>query len=219
MGWLHKKHDPMSARARALQNQIATLESQIARLSSQIQTPPASPTPAAEPAPAEKSGADEFKKLPAAPAGSAPGPPRPPPPAQPAEAPPARSHPRLRSTTLPHGPTILSHSAAEPPAETILEPGAGNPFKESGDLVKPAVEPQELGVRKTGWKTRWQGIKQQFHHPPASNPKLVSYLAAGSVQGLRPLRYEKRVARNRFITLAIVLALALWGLIVIFVKR
>ena len=38
---------------------------------------------------------------------------------------------------------------------------------------------------------------------PAVNPKLVSYLAAGSIKGLRPLRYEKRIARNRFIFLTV----------------
>jgi ABC-type microcin C transport system permease subunit YejB len=47
----------------------------------------------------------------------------------------------------------------------------------------------------------------------------VNYLAAGSIQGLRPLRYEKRVARNRFIVFVVVLILALWGLIVMLMKR
>jgi len=38
------------------------------------------------------------------------------------------------------------------------------------------------------------------------------------VQGLRPLRYEKRVARNRFVALVIVLFLILLGVISLFVK-
>ena len=38
-----------------------------------------------------------------------------------------------------------------------------------------------------------------------SNPRLVNYLAAGGVQGLKPLRYEKRVARNRVVVLALIL--------------
>jgi hypothetical protein len=49
--------------------------------------------------------------------------------------------------------------------------------------------------------------------PSTTNPKLVSYLAAGGIQGLRPLRYEKRVARNRFIVFVAVLLLLLLGLI------
>ena len=40
------------------------------------------------------------------------------------------------------------------------------------------------------------------------------YLAAGSPQGLRPMRYEKRVARNRFIVLAVVFLAAMWGILV-----
>ena len=52
----------------------------------------------------------------------------------------------------------------------------------------------ELGVRKYDLVATWQRVKNIFKTPPASNPKLVNYLAAGSIQGLRPLRYEKRVA-------------------------
>jgi hypothetical protein len=37
-------------------------------------------------------------------------------------------------------------------------------------------------------------------------------LAAGNIQGLRPLRYEKRVARNRFVALTMVLVIVLFGL-------
>ena len=39
----------------------------------------------------------------------------------------------------------------------------------------------------------------------------MSYLAAGGIQGLRPLRYEKRKARRRFIIFASVLFLLLLG--------
>ena len=58
-----------------------------------------------------------------------------------------------------------------------------------------------------------------FSGPPTSNPKLVNYLAAGSVQGLRPLRYEKRVARNRLLLLLAILIAVLWGLAVIIFGR
>jgi hypothetical protein len=40
--------------------------------------------------------------------------------------------------------------------------------------------------------------------------------AAGGVHGLRPLRYEKRVARNRFFALFIIVVAALFGLFMIF---
>ncbi len=47
----------------------------------------------------------------------------------------------------------------------------------------------------------------------------MSYLAAGGLQGLRPLRYEKRVARNRFIALVLLLFLILLGFFAVFVKH
>jgi hypothetical protein len=77
----------------------------------------------------------------------------------------------------------------------------------------------ELGLRKYDLHAAWSRFKSHFRGPVASNPKLVSYLAAGSIQGLRPLRYEKRVARNRFLVFVAALILALWGLIWILVHR
>jgi hypothetical protein len=77
----------------------------------------------------------------------------------------------------------------------------------------------ELGVRKYDLTSAWRRLKNQFRGPVTSNPKLVHYLSAGSIQGLRPLRYEKRVARNRVIALAVGLALALWGVIAIVMGR
>lgn len=59
-------------------------------------------------------------------------------------------------------------------------------------------------------------MKRQFVDPPPANEKLVNYLAAGGIQGLRPLRYERRVARNRMIFIFVVVGLLLWGLLVVF---
>ena len=47
----------------------------------------------------------------------------------------------------------------------------------------------------------------------------MHYLAAGGVQGLRPLRYEKRVARNRFIWLVIAVFVGLFGIYYVFFSR
>ncbi len=65
----------------------------------------------------------------------------------------------------------------------------------------------ELGVRKYDLLSLIDRIRKQFHRPPAANPRLVNYLAAGSIQGLQPLRKEKRVARNRFVLLLAILGL------------
>jgi hypothetical protein len=64
----------------------------------------------------------------------------------------------------------------------------------------------------------WRRLRAHFRGPPASNPRLVTYLAAGSIKGLRPLRYEKRVARNRFIALFVILLALLWGIIYMAVR-
>jgi len=47
----------------------------------------------------------------------------------------------------------------------------------------------------------------------------VNYLAAGGVHGLRPLRYEKRVARNRFIAFVIVLFVILFGTFLVYLRH
>jgi hypothetical protein len=79
--------------------------------------------------------------------------------------------------------------------------------------------PNDLGVRKYDLAAGWQRWKNHFRGPAAANPRLVNYLAAGSIQGLRPLRYEKRVARNRFLLLVAILVLVLWGLFAAFIRK
>jgi hypothetical protein len=74
----------------------------------------------------------------------------------------------------------------------------------------------ELGVRKYDLPALLRRLKNQFSGPSATNPKLVNYLAAGGIQGLRPMRYEKRVARNRFVVLVVFLFLMMLGAIVVF---
>lgn len=77
----------------------------------------------------------------------------------------------------------------------------------------------ELGVRKYDLPALLNRITNHFRGPTTSNPRLVNYLAAGGVQGLRPLRYEKRIARNRFIWLVVIVSLALFGLATVLLPR
>ena len=167
MAWLKKRPDPISDRARALNQEIAGLEAQIKQLDARLQR-------------------DD-------------------------------THPRLRSTALPRGGTVNyppSDGAHAPPAASAAEEPI---FEEvDRDQLKPRTEAastpehyNELGVRKYDLPALLRRIRNHFRGPSTTNPKLVSYLAAGGIQGLRPLRYEKRVARNRFIALAIVLLLLL----------
>ena len=191
MAVLNNKHDPVSDRAKAIDEQIAALEAEIKKLGEQ--PPPTQPPKTANPA------------------GSAPAPTRS---AAPKTVPKTGfGQPRLRSTALPHRTTLEPAVTHDPIFEVVNQP----PIKAD---TEPVVAVQEdLGTRKSDLSSWWQRLVRHFHGPVTSNPKLVNYLAAGSIQGLQPLRYEKRVARNRFIFFAVVLLLALWGLIAMFGKR
>lgn len=116
-----------------------------------------------------------------------------------------QGQPRLRSTAPPPGGPAVEQPTFE--------------FISHQRVTQPPVEENtpahynELGVRKYDplaplrrWWSHWRGHR-------ATNPALVRYLAAGNVQGLQALRYEKRVARNRFLALVGLFLVVIWGLI------
>src|SRR5215471_8220103 len=120
---------------------------------------------------------------------------------------------------------VRSQTGTEPGArppqaqEPIFEVVDQNRLKTRGEPASSPEHYNELGVRKYDLPALWQRIRNHFRGPATTNPKLVSYLAAGGIQGLRPLRYEKRVARNRFIVLVAFLFFILLGLVAVFVRR
>lgn len=137
------------------------------------------------------------------------------------------AQPRLRSTALPHGAAVphapspvMGHSPPAPPSpashEPIFEEVDQNLLKARPDTITTPEHYNELGVRKYDLPALWRRIRNQFRGPSTTNPKLVSYLAAGGIQGLRPMRYEKRIARNRFFALVIFLFAILLGIILVF---
>ena len=129
--------------------------------------------------------------------------------------------PRLRPAALPHGVNAPRHPEP-PPAprhEPIFEKVEQKQLDPAADGNSPPEHFNELGVRKYDLPALIRRIKNHFHGPTTSNPKLVNYLAAGGVQGLRPMRYEKRVARFRFLFLTGILFAVLLGIILVFVKR
>jgi len=178
MAWFRKNSDPLSDRARALNNEIADLEAQIKKLDARLQR-------------------DQSE-----------------------------SQPRLRSTAIPHGTTVSHdmHDLTEPAPipkihEPIFEEVHVDRLEDKSEPVTTPLHYNELGVRKYDLPAFLRRMRDQFRGPSTTNPKLVSYLAAGGIQGLRPMRYEKRVARNRFIVLVAVLFLALLGIILLFRHR
>ncbi len=164
--------DLISARARALNDQISSLESEIKKLDGQLQS--------------------------------------------------SSAKPKLRSTAIPHGATVSRKNENPPPApkpvshEPVFEEVNAKSFQPEAD---PRDRYNELGVRKYDLPALWQRLCNHFRRPTTNNPRLVNYLAAGGVHGLRPMRYEKRVARNRFILLVVVLFLILLGVISVFVRN
>ena len=127
----------------------------------------------------------------------------------------SRNHPRVRSTALPHGPTVSSEPAPPPPPhDPVFEKLNYQKSKEQPEIESTSDRYNDLGVRKYDLFGALRRLQTHFRGHATANPKLVNYLAAGSIKGLRPLRYEKRIARNRFIFLSIFFALILWGIIV-----
>jgi hypothetical protein len=119
-----------------------------------------------------------------------------------------RNSPAPRATN----PSGQTEAAARRSSEPVFEKVDQNQLRAPAEQPPTPQRFNELGVRKYDLLSLLDRIRKQFQSPPAANPKLVSYLAAGSIQGLRPLRYEKRVARNRFVLLATVFLLACLGI-------
>ena len=134
------------------------------------------------------------------------------------------SQPRLRSTAVPHGDTIshptTTHSSppVKPAHEPIFEDLEQRHLKAEEETPSTPEHYNELGARKFDFTALLARIKQLFSGPSTRNPRLVSYLAAGGIQGLQPLRREKRVARNRFLVFAGFLLLILFGIIYMFTR-
>ena len=127
----------------------------------------------------------------------------------------ARPEPKVRSTARPSG-ANGSGPAARLPHEPIFE---------SVDHHRPApcethaAHYNDLGVRKYDLVGAFKRLANHIQGPGTNNPKLVNYLAAGSIKGLRPLRYERRVARNRVIVLTIFFLFVLWGMFALMFSR
>jgi len=169
---MNKKPDPISDKARALNEEIAALEAEIKKLDSQISRTAA---------------------------------------------------PKFRSTANPHDASLTRapEKPAPPPppkAEPVFEEIKRNPLATGTESETPGIY-NDLGVRKYDLPALWSRIRNHFRGPTTSNPRLVNYLAAGGVQGLRPLRYEKRVARNRFIFLTCILVAVMLGILLLISKH
>lgn len=132
--------------------------------------------------------------------------------------------PRVRSTVHPNPAPFQP-----PPPEPVRAPSPADPIFEEVDLDRAKPETpvvtsahyNEQGLRKYDLVAAWQKLRAFFQRAdsPSSNPKLIKYLAAGKVDGIKTLRIEKRVARRRFIVFFTILLLILLGLVSAYMRR
>ncbi len=104
--------------------------------------------------------------------------------------------PKTASTAYPGNPPQAPGPA---PAPAPAPPGQGRvSFGTPRQRELWSRHPHEEEVRPPGGSTRpwWQAFFPPRQRP--ADPKLVSYLSTGSFKTMRPLRYERRMARYRF---------------------
>lgn len=135
----------------------------------------------------------------------------------------AAQAPSPRSTS-----PVASPQPAQAPAASSARPSLPREqVFERVDHQRLSVPPEaankalynELGVRRYDLAGAWQRWLGHFRSQPNQHQTFVRLLAAGNIQGLRPLRYEKHVARRRFIVLALVFCAILYGVIYMFVHH
>jgi hypothetical protein len=121
------------------------------------------------------------------------------------------SRPRLRQGAPSAGQAYAEASKQNAPGP-IFEQIDRQRLKAGISMTSSGVGKGNPEVDKHSLLAVWQRFLSYFRGPPPANPKLLNYLAAGSIQGLRPLRYEKRIARYRLIFLCLCLFFVLWVL-------
>src|ERR1041385_3783784 len=129
----------------------------------------------------------------------------------------SRAHSNGHERSVPQTPARPTLAPPAHRAAQIRNIPVREPIFESVEQAAPAAQSDpskahfnDLGVRKYDLPGAWRRMTGYFRGPATHNPKLVSYLAAGSIRGLRPLRYEKRVARNRFILMSFFFVVVLY---------
>jgi hypothetical protein len=129
------------------------------------------------------------------------------------------ARPAVQSTVRPGTSGPAPARPATPAHDPVFEKVDFQKVAKSTDPENTSAHYNDLGVRKYDLTALWRRIRNHFYGPPSSSPKLINYLAAGSIHGLRPLRYESRVARNRFIAATVFLAILLWSVIALYVRH
>ncbi|MCD6050257.1 MAG: hypothetical protein K0Q55_1660 [Verrucomicrobia bacterium] len=124
------------------------------------------------------------------------------------------ARPAVRTTTLPgdNGP-VPTRLPAKTVHDPVFENVNSHKLAVAAEAENTSAHYNDLGVRKYDLPALWRRIRNHIYGAPTHSPKLINYLAAGSIHGLRPLRYEKRVGRNRFIFFLALLLAIIWGVV------
>lgn len=99
------------------------------------------------------------------------------------------------------------------PRGTAVEPAPLRPVPAprppGGDIVSdaPQIPPGRFNLVEA-----WHRFVERFAGRSRSASGLVTLMAAGSVHGLRPLRYERKIARRRFLLSLGLLLMVLYGI-------
>ncbi len=193
MAWFKKKKSPIDQRLEELDRQMAELEALARR-----QQQEAARAAQAQPAP----DASRPSQPPAA--NRSAGPAAPPP------------KPRFRTTVTPKGVAPI-HGIEPHEVDFFARKDKAVDFSleaEERAASKPSSEPEKTELPSPtqnqihdfiDWVLR-RGVQPKEPHP---KERLASYLTTGSFQRLKPLRYERRVARTRFAILALIVVVVL----------
>ena len=161
MGWFTRKPNPMTARTRELNAEIAALEFEILQLNEAV----------------------DF------------------------------SDPRQIQTVLEETRSMPADFFLRP-EEELVGPIPTEPERDCPGLYN------DQGLRKfdlAGWCRRLKRSEQQ--PTPTKNEQLVTLIAAGRHHGHTALRKDTRLARNRFILLALVLLAVLWSILSLLIPQ
>lgn len=113
---------------------------------------------------------------------------------------------------LPPRAMSVKETPAQPrTANSTAEPGRARTPAENGP--PPGQLNNEFGMPRFDLVELWRSCRARFRSPGPDNPELIRLLAAGGAPELRPLRYERRIARNRFLALLTLLILVVLGVI------
>jgi hypothetical protein len=120
----------------------------------------------------------------------------------------AEQRPRLRSSIVPGSQRHSAgrdrpHLNSEAMFEELPQPALRAPLAAAAPVAAPNQVPR-------GPAGMWQRLVSYVRGPGPKNPKFLSLLSAGTIEGLPALRYEKRVARYRLMFLCVILLCLLW---------